>query len=68
MAQLSTLPAGFDPIGTMDAARMLGKSTATVRRLILVGTLDYLHVPGTRHGTYLVDRAAVERLATLAAS
>lgn len=67
-SHMAALPGGYDPIGVVDAARILGVSRRTVHRLISTGELEALRVPGTRHGTFLLDRRAVELRAVKAAS
>lgn len=54
-------------IGSVEAARILGKSPRTIHRLVKAGDLTPVHTaPGGQHGSYLFDRAAVERLAETA--
>lgn len=49
-------------IGTAEAARLLGKSTRTIYRMVNAGTLTpALIAPGGNVGIYLFDRADVER-------
>ena len=49
-------------LSTAQVAVMLGKSTATVKRMALAGTLPpAIKLPGET-GAYLFDRADVERL------
>jgi len=53
-----------DLIGSVEVARMLGKSPRTIHRLVEVGALTpVLTAPGGAHGAYLFRRADVERLA-----
>lgn len=51
-------------IGTVEAARILGKSPRTVHRLVANGDLTPAVVaPGGYSGSFLFNRADVERLA-----
>ena len=50
-------------LGTAEAARLLGKSTRTIYRMVNAGTLAHaLIAPGGNVGIYLFDRADVERV------
>ena len=49
-------------IGTAEAAQVLGKSTRTIYRMVNAGILTpALVAPGGRAGSYLFDRADIER-------
>lgn len=51
------------PVGTTEAAHMLGKSPRTVHRMVEAGELvPILVAPGGFKGAYLFDRADVEAL------
>lgn len=51
-------------IGTAEAARLLGKSHRTVHRLVAHGDLTPVTTaPGGQHGSFLFNRADVERIA-----
>lgn len=53
-----------DFIGTTEAARLLGKSPATIRRMIEAGELKpAARAPGGFRPAYLFNRADVEALA-----
>lgn len=63
MAQTSDL------IGSVEAARILGKSPRTVHRLVEAGRLNpKMTAPGGANGAYLFARRDVERLAREAAA
>lgn len=50
-------------IGTAEAARILGKSHRTIHRLVEAGELTpVLTAPGGYAGTFLFDKADVERV------
>ena len=54
-------------ISTAEAAQVLGKSTRTIYRMVNAGTLTpAIIAPGGRVGSYLFDRADVERIKTAA--
>ena len=54
-------------ISTAEAAQVLGKSTRTIYRMVNAGALTpALVAPGGRVGSYLFDRADVERVKTAA--
>ncbi len=57
-------------IGTVEAARILGGvSHRTVHRLVESGDLTpSMTAPGGKNGTFLFDRADVERLAKVRAA
>lgn len=64
MAQTKT-----DLIGSVEAARILGKSPRTVHRMVDAGELTPVMVaPGGFKGAYLFDRADVERVKAEAAA
>ena len=51
-------------ISTAEAAQVLGKSTRTIYRMVNAGTLaPAIIAPGGRVGSYLFDRADIERMA-----
>lgn len=51
-------------ISSPEAARILGKSTRTIHRLVAAGVLTpALTAPGGPNGAYLFERSEVERLA-----
>jgi excisionase family DNA binding protein len=53
-----------DLIGTAEVARVLGKSTRTVHRMVADGRLTPTMIaPGGYVGTWLFDRAEIEALA-----
>lgn len=57
-----------DLIGTVEAARILGKSPRTVHRLVESGQLTpAITAPGGFAGAFLFDRTDVEALAGAAA-
>lgn len=50
-------------IGTAEVAQILGKSPRTVHRMVKAGTLiPAMTAPGGFAGTYLFDRAEIERI------
>lgn len=54
-------------ISTAEAAQVLGKSTRTIYRMVNAGTLaPAIIAPGGRVGSYLFNRADVERAKTAA--
>lgn len=58
-----------DLIGSTEAAALLGKSSRTVHRMVRDGKLTpAMTAPGGFAGTYLFNRADVERLASEAAA
>jgi excisionase family DNA binding protein len=53
-----------DLIGTTEAARVLGKSTRTVHRMVKAGRIAPVMIaPGGYVGTWLFDRAQIQALA-----
>lgn len=55
-------------IGTAEVARLLGKSHRTVHRLVESGALvPAIVAPGGPKGSYLFDRADIERIQEAAA-
>lgn len=58
-----------DLVGTVEAARILGKSPRTVHRMVKAGVLTpVITAPGGFAGSYLFDRADVERVRSEAAA
>lgn len=51
-----------ETITTAEAAQILGKSVATVNRLVALGRLTPARKLPGKTGAYLFDRAAVEAL------
>lgn len=57
-----------DLIGTAEAARIIGKSPRTIHRLVSSGLLTPAIVaPGGHSGSYLFERADIERVKAVAA-
>ena len=58
-----------DLIGSVEAARLIGKSPRTIHRLVESGDLaPALTAPGGAHGAYLFRREDVEALAEAGAA
>jgi len=59
--------ASMSQIGVPDAARILGRSRATVKRQAAAGLIPSTKLPGPL-GAYVFERATVEALANSAAT
>ena len=53
-------------ITTAEAAEILGRTVATVNRMVLIGRLKPVRKLPGKTGAYLFDRKAVEKLAKAA--